>query len=64
MSVANEPESTGPHDPMHYAPRRLREKPEPRLTSADDTRAAREKRLGKGDIDLVIVEGYDGAQPG
>jgi len=45
MSVANEPESTGPHDPMHYAPRRLREKPEPRLTSADDTRAAREKRL-------------------
>jgi uncharacterized protein (DUF1330 family) len=26
--------------------------------------AAKEKRLGKGDIDLVIVEGYDGAQPG
>ena len=25
--------------------------------------AAREKRRGKGDIDLVIVEGYDGAQP-
>ena len=25
--------------------------------------AAREKRCGKGDIDLVIVEGYDGAQP-
>ncbi len=35
--------STGPHDPMHYAPRRVREKPE--LTSAEDTRAAREKRL-------------------
>ena len=43
MSVANEPESTGPHDPMHYAPRRVREKPE--STSAEDTRAAREKRL-------------------
>ena len=25
--------------------------------------AAKEKRLGKGDIDLVIVQGYDGAQP-
>ena len=45
MSVANEPESTGPHDPMHYAPRRLRDKPEPRLSSADDARAEREKRL-------------------
>ena len=45
MSVANEPESTGPHDPMHYAPRRLRDKPEPRMSSADDARAEREKRL-------------------
>jgi uncharacterized protein (DUF1330 family) len=26
--------------------------------------AAKEKRLGKGDIDLVIVQGYEGAQPG
>ena len=26
--------------------------------------AAIEKRRGKGDIDLTIVEGYDGAQPG
>lgn len=26
--------------------------------------AAKEKRQGKGEIDLVIVEGYDGAQPG
>jgi len=26
--------------------------------------AAMEKRLGKGEIDLVIVEGYDGVQPG
>ena len=45
MSVANDPESAGPHDPMHYAPRRLREMPEPRLNSAEDIRAAREKRL-------------------
>jgi hypothetical protein len=45
MSVANEPESTSPHDPMHYAPRRLRDKPEPRMSSADDARAEREKRL-------------------
>src|SRR5215831_5089385 len=45
MSVANEPEPTGPHDPMHYAPRRLREKPEPRLGAIEDARALREKRL-------------------
>lgn len=25
--------------------------------------AAKDKRRGKGDMDLVIVEGYDGAQP-
>ena len=45
MSVASEPESTGPHDPMHYAPRRLRDKPEPRLTPLEDARALRERRL-------------------
>jgi Sec-independent protein translocase protein TatA len=45
MSVASEPESTGPHDPLHYAPRRLREKPEPRLVPVEDTRAVRDKRL-------------------
>jgi Sec-independent protein translocase protein TatA len=42
MSVASEPEATGPHDPMHYAPRRVR--PEPRLP-VEDARALREKRL-------------------
>jgi Sec-independent protein translocase protein TatA len=45
MSVANESEPTGPHDPLHYAPRRLREKPEPRLSAIDETRVARDKRL-------------------
>ena len=45
MSVASEPESTGPHDPMHYAPRRLRAKPETRLTPLEDARALRERRL-------------------
>ena len=45
MSVASEPESTGPHDPLHYAPRRLRDKPEPRLTPLEDARALRERRL-------------------
>jgi Sec-independent protein translocase protein TatA len=45
MSVASEPESTGPHDPMHYAPRRLRDKPEHRLTPLEDARALRERRL-------------------
>ena len=25
---------------------------------------AKEKRKGKGDMDLVVVEGYDGVQPG
>ena len=30
---------------MHYAPRRLRDKPEPRLTPLEDARALRERRL-------------------
>jgi len=46
MSVPNESEPTaGPHDPLHYAPRRLRDKPEPRLSAIDETRAARDRRL-------------------
>jgi hypothetical protein len=43
-SVTNEAEPVGPHDPMHYAPRRLCEEPEQRLAAADDIRALREKR--------------------
>jgi hypothetical protein len=46
MSVESEQEPTGPHDPLHYAPRRLRERPEPRLTTIEDTRNGRDnKRL-------------------
>jgi hypothetical protein len=46
MSVEGEQEPTGPHDPLHYAPRRLRERPEPRLTTIEDTRSGRDnKRL-------------------
>ena len=46
MSVEGEQEPTGPHDPLHYAPRRLRERPEPRLTTIEDTRNGRDnKRL-------------------
>lgn len=44
MSVANESEPVGLHDPMHYAPRRLREEREQRLAAADDIRPLREKR--------------------
>jgi hypothetical protein len=46
MSVANDEEPAGPHDPLHYAPRRLRERPEPRLTTIEETRVMRDnKRL-------------------
>jgi hypothetical protein len=46
MSVANDQEPAGPHDPLHYAPRRLRERPEPRLTTIEETRVMRDnKRL-------------------
>jgi hypothetical protein len=46
MSVESDQEPAGPHDPLHYAPRRLRERPEPRLTTVEETRALRDnKRL-------------------
>lgn len=46
MSVANDEEPAGPHDPLHYAPRRLRDRPEPRLAMIEETRVMREnKRL-------------------
>jgi len=46
MSVATDEEPAGPHDPLHYAPRRLRERPEPRLAMIEETRVMREnKRL-------------------
>jgi Sec-independent protein translocase protein TatA len=38
MSIS-EKEPAGPHDPLHYAPRRLRERPEPRLASTSATLA-------------------------
>jgi hypothetical protein len=41
MSVTSEPEPVSPHDPMHDAPRRLREEPEQRLAAADEIRALR-----------------------
>jgi hypothetical protein len=44
VSVTNELEPVGPRDPMHYAPRRLREEPEQRLAAGDDIRALRGKR--------------------
>jgi hypothetical protein len=44
MSVSSEQEPTGPHDPLHYAPRRLRERPEPRLTPVDDARGGLDKK--------------------
>jgi len=49
MSVSSEQEPTGPHDPLHYAPRRLRERPEPRLTPGrrGARRLGQQKRLGQ-----------------
>jgi hypothetical protein len=40
----NESEQIGPHDPLHYAPRRLRERPASRLASVEEMRPAQEKR--------------------
>jgi hypothetical protein len=48
MSVGNEQEQLGPHDPLHYAPRRLRERPEQRLATGEDNRSQREKRPEPG----------------
>jgi len=42
MSVANEPEKVGLHDPTHYPPRRLHEKPE-RPPMPDDVQALRDE---------------------
>jgi len=42
MSVANEPEMIGLHDPTHYPPRRLHEKPD-RQPMPDDVQASREE---------------------
>ena len=40
----NESEQIGPHDPLHYAPRRLRERPASRLAAVEETRPAQDKR--------------------
>ncbi len=42
MSVEIDQEPAGPHDPLHYAPRRLRERPEPRIASVGETRLLRD----------------------
>jgi hypothetical protein len=44
----NEQEQVGPHDPLHYAPRRLRERPEQRLSTGEDNRSQRDKRPEPG----------------
>jgi hypothetical protein len=54
MSVSSEQEPTGPHDPLHYAPRRLRERPEPRLTPVDDARGGLDKSLDKKRLEAAI----------
>src|ERR1700760_4821441 len=38
MSLPSEQEPTSPQDLLHYAPRRLRERPEQRLASVEDAR--------------------------
>lgn len=46
MSLPSEQEPTSPQDLLHYAPRRLRERPEQRLTAVDDSRSGLDhKRL-------------------
>jgi hypothetical protein len=44
MSIADKPESAGPHDPLHYAPRRLRDQPQQRLAAVEPIRSIRERR--------------------
>src|ERR1700761_9005837 len=45
MSLPNEQENTSPQDLLHYAPRRLRERPEQRLAAVDDVRSGLDRRL-------------------
>jgi hypothetical protein len=54
MSVESEQEPTGPHDPLHYAPRRLRERPEPRLTAIEDTRNGRDSSRDNKRLEAAI----------
>ena len=59
MSVSSEQEPTGPHDPLHYAPRRLRERPEPRLTPVEEARGGLDNRSGldnRGGLDNKRLE--------
>src|SRR3954454_10450613 len=42
MSALSEQEQVGPQDPLHYAPRRLRERPETRLPPVDEAQPDRE----------------------
>ncbi|MGA7809072.1 hypothetical protein [Bradyrhizobium sp.] len=48
MSDGNEQEQVGPHDPLHYAPRRLRERPEQRSATGEDNRSQPQKRPEPG----------------
>ncbi len=42
MSALSEQEQVGPQDPLHYAPRRLRERPETRLPPVEEAQPDRE----------------------
>ncbi len=50
MSGPSDQESAGPHDPLHYAPRRLRERPEPRIEDARDSRDNKRLEVALGRI--------------
>jgi hypothetical protein len=44
MSLPSEQEPTSPQDLLHYAPRRLRERPEQRLAAVEDARSGLDNR--------------------
>ena len=46
MSTTSEQVPTTPNDPLHYAPRRLREKPESAASSAGEPQSGREANTG------------------
>jgi Sec-independent protein translocase protein TatA len=53
MSALSEQEQVGPQDPLHYAPRRLRERPETRLPPVEEAQPDRETSPEPADRAIV-----------
>jgi hypothetical protein len=55
MSVASEQDTTGLHDPLHDAPRRLRERPEPRIAAVEDAQGARDNKGLEAAVGRILL---------